>query len=390
MRGRNSGSGASDLFLCAEHVVRPDGEGPGCVRIREDRIADVLAAAPAGARSEAFGEAWIAPGFIDLHMHGLAGVAVEGIDDAGLRTVAATLARHGVTAFLLSTMAAPEDRLRRTLRAVAGLPGVPGAVCLGVHLEGPFLSPDRAGAQDSGHCRPADPGEAARLLEAGGGKVRAVTLAPEHDRDLAVTRYLAGRGIVVSLGHSAAPYETVVAAARAGASTVTHLFNAMPPFHHREPGLVGAALTEPGLIPELIADGVHLDDAAIALAVRCRGSRGCMLVSDSIPATGLADGDHALGGRPVRVRDGIARTADGRLAGSTLTLDRAVLRTARAAGIPVAAAARMAGQVPAGVIGDRERGVLAPGRRADLTVFDASGVRLTLVGGRVAWRRAGA
>ncbi|MBN2491220.1 MAG: N-acetylglucosamine-6-phosphate deacetylase [Planctomycetes bacterium] len=347
------------------------------------------AAAPAGAACEAFGEAWIAPGFIDVHMHGLAGVAVEDIDEAGLRTVAAVLARHGVTAFLLSAVAAPAAWLCRTLEAVAGLPEVPGAVCLGIHLEGPFLDPAWAGAQDAGHCRPADRAEAERMERAAGGRLRSVTLAPEHDPELEVTRYFASRGVVVSLGHSAARHDVAVRAARAGATTVTHLFNAMPPFHHREPGLVGAALTEPGLVPELICDGVHLADAAVALAVRCRGARGCLLVSDAIPAAGLADGEHALGGRPVLVRGGVARTPEGRLAGSTLTLDRAVLNAARAAGIPLGEAARMAGEVPARVLGDRDRGRLEPGRRADITVFDETGVRLTLVGGRDVWRAGG-
>jgi len=384
-------SGCSDFCLFSDRVILPDREGPFHVRIREGRIASVQEAPPPGIRVESFDGAWLAAGFIDLHSHGLAGIGVtaDALEGGGVTALSRAHARHGVTAYLLSTMTAPEAELVDVLTAAARASArAASPTFLGIHLEGPFLNPAFAGAQDSRYCRPADVSEADRLLRAGEGVVRSLTLAPEQDTpELALVRRLAERGVVVSLGHSAADLDTARRAADAGATTVTHLFNAMPPLHHRRPGLVGAALSDDALVCELICDGVHLEPAVVALAVRAKGASRCVLVSDSIPATGLSDGEHRLGNTAVQVRDGIARTPEGRLAGSTLTLDRAVLNTARWAGISVATAARMAGQVPATVLGDDQRGRIAAGRRADLVAFDDQGVRMTMVGGEVVWRR---
>jgi len=383
--------GSSDFGLFSDRVILPDREGPCHVRVRNGRIESVDETRPSGIEVKSFAGAWIGPGFIDLHTHGIAGIGVtaEALDRGGLPTLLQAGARHGVTACLLSTLTAPEAELVDVLAAaVRASERAASPAFLGIHLEGPFLNPEFAGAQDPRHCRPADLSEADRLLDAGAGRVRAVTLAPEQDVvDLAVLRRFVERGVVVSLGHSAADLDTARRAAKAGATTVTHLFNAMPPLHHRRPGLVGAALTEDALVCELIADGIHLEPAVVAFAVRAKGPNGCVLVSDSIPATGLGDGDHALGNKAIQVVNGVARTPEGRLAGSTLTLDRAVLNTVRWAGIPVASAARMASQVPAAILGDSERGRIAPGRRADLVVFDEQGVRMTMVGGEVVWER---
>jgi N-acetylglucosamine-6-phosphate deacetylase len=384
-------SGCSDFCLFSDRVILPDREGPFHVRVREGRIESVRESPPPGARVESFDGAWLGPGFIDVHTHGLAGVGVtaEALDGGGVTALSRAHAEHGVTAYLLSTMTAPEAELVDVLTAAARAAArAESAPFLGIHLEGPFLSSEFAGAQDPRHCSPADVSEADRLLQAGEGVVRSMTLAPERDSpELAVVRLLAERGVVVSLGHSAADVDTARRAADAGATTVTHLFNAMPPLHHRRPGLVGAALTDDALVCELISDGVHLEPAVVALAVRAKGASRCVLVSDSIPATGLGDGEHRLGSAVIHVRDGIARTPEGRLAGSTLTLDRAVLDTARWAGVPVATAARMASQVPAKVLRDSDRGRIAAGRRADLVAFDEQGVRMTMVGGEVVWRR---
>ena len=283
-------------------------------------------------------------------------------------------------------MAASVSSLVAVLSRAATLAGAPHPGFLGIHLEGPFLDPEWAGAQDPGACVPASLDDARALFSAGGSVLRSLTLAPEHDPDLAVTRFLAEQGVVVSIGHSAADPAQVRRAVEAGASTVTHLFNGMPCFHHRSPGLVGAALTEPGLVCELIADGVHMDAVALGLAVSVKGWSRCLLVSDSIPPAELPDGDYSLGSTPIRMEGGVARTREGRLAGSTGSLDRAVLWTAEAAGVPVDVAARMASQVPAGVLGDPSRGRLEVGCRADLVVFDESGVRLTVVGGETVWQ----
>ncbi len=379
--------GSFDFGLFSERVIQPDSVAPRFLGIRRGRIEAVLDAPPAGERTEDLGRAWLGPGLIDVHTHGLGGVAVDGIRPEGLEVLADQYPRHGVTAFLLSTLAGPETRLRETL--TVGEVSPRGAAFLGFHLEGPFLNPDWSGAHDPRFCRSATLDEAGRLLQAARGRLRYVTLAPEVDPDLEVVRFFADHGVVVSLGHSGADAATVRRAVRAGATTVTHLFNAMKPFHHREPGLVGAALSEKALTCEIICDGVHVADTALGLALQIKGPEGCLLVSDSIPATGLPDGDHALGGRPIRVHHGEARLNDGRLAGSTLTLDRAVVNAARLAGVSMAEAVRMASAVPAAVMGEADRGRVAVGCRADLVVLDDRGACATWVEGRPMWRRPG-
>jgi N-acetylglucosamine-6-phosphate deacetylase len=215
-----------------------------------------------------------------------------------------------------------------------------------------------------------------------------VTLAPEVEGALGAIRALVTAGAVVSLGHSVASFEQAEAAFTAGASQVTHLFNAMPPMHHREPGLVGAALTTGGVPVELIADGVHLHPATVRLALAAKSVEGVLLVTDSMAATGCADGEYLLGPMQVFVRNGEARLASGALAGSTLTLDRAVWNVARWTDADLAGAWQMASLNPARQLGLDERlGRLAPGYRADLTAIDAKGnVVLTMVGGEIVYR----
>lgn len=373
--------------LYSRRVIRPGGAAPGCVHMAAGRITAVTAERPAGAAVVDLGDAWVGPGWIDLHTHGRDGVGGDNLSPERADHLARSFARCGVTAFLLSTVTAPERDLVRALTTAAAAAPTGGAAFLGIHLEGPFLNPACAGAQVGAHCRPADPAEAERLLAAGRGVVRMVTLAPECDPDLAVTRLFVAAGVVVALGHSAADADTVARAVEAGAGVVTHLFNGMPAFHHRRPGLVGAALSHRHLACELIVDGVHLSAEAVRLAVAAKGWERCLLVSDSIPAAGLADGEYLLGERPIRLEGGVARTREGNLAGSTLGLDAAVPNAARAAGVPLDVAARMASTVPARVIGDDSRGVIVPGRRADFTVFDDHGVRMTVVAAEVVHER---
>jgi N-acetylglucosamine-6-phosphate deacetylase len=377
--------GFNDYCLFSRRVILPGSMGPRFVHVARGTVVAVRDTAPPGVAVRAFGDAWISAGFMDLHTHGRAGISVDNLDGPGLARLAAAHARQGVTAFVLSTMAGSVSSLAVTLARVDALAAAPETGFLGIHLEGPFLNPEWAGAQDPRACGPANLVDARRLREAGGACLRSITLAPERDPGLAVTRFFASEGVVVSLGHSAADPTLVRRAVEAGATTVTHLFNGMPRFHHRRPGLVGAALTEPDLACELIADGVHVDVVALCLAVQAKGWSRCLLVSDSISPAGLPDGTYSLGSTPIRVEGGVARTAEGRLAGSTASLDQAVHRVARAAGVSVDTAARMASQVPAEVLGDPERGRIEAGRRADLVVFDETGVRLTLVGGETVW-----
>ncbi len=332
------------------------------------------------------GDAWLAPGFVDIHTHGLDGVGPEGLDADGLARLSAAHARHGVTSFVVSTMTAPEASLVATLRVAAAAPPLPGARFVGVHLEGPFLDPASAGAQNPEHCRPADVAECERLLDAGGGCVRMMTLAPEHDADFAVIRRLCAAGVVVALGHSAADASLARAAVDAGARVVTHLYNGMARFHHRDAGLVGLALTDPRVTAELIVDGIHVDATAVSLAIAAKGIRGVALISDSIPAAGMGDGRFTLGDEPVVVDGGVARREGGALAGSTLTLDAAVRRVRIDNGVTIDDAVAMASTVPARTLG-LDGGVLTPGAPADLVALDDDGPCATWVDGRRVWRR---
>jgi N-acetylglucosamine-6-phosphate deacetylase len=305
----------------------------------------------------------LSPGFVDLHVHALDGVGIIGQPDvAGLSRA---LARRGVTSFLATTAAAPVDELLALLAPAS----VPGARCLGVHLEGPWLSPAHVGAQPrEALCDPSLP-DLERLLAA--GPPRMITLAPELSGGLEVVRSAAAAGVVVSLGHSGATYEQGLAALEAGASHLTHCFNAMRPLHHREPGLIGAVLDHPTATVEVIADGVHVHPSAVRLLWRALGPGRLCLVSDAV--------DVALPGAEV------AQLVDGTLAGSRIGLDAAV-RNLVAWGAPLADALVMASATPASVL--RAPSALAVGAPADVVLLDDDlQVEATVVAGEVVWQR---
>lgn len=311
------------------------------VLLADGRVAEVR---PAGT-APALEVDLIAPGFVDVHVHALDGCGVIG--DTDVAGLGAALARRGVTSYLAGTITAPLDHVRAVL-AVADAPG-----CLGVHLEGPWLSAARAGAQPVEHLRPPSVTELESLLAA--GPVRVVTLAPELPGATEVIRAARDAGVVVSLGHSDATFAQAVAAVEAGASHVTHCFNAMSGLHHREPGLVGAALDCAGLTVEVIADGVHVHPAAVRALVASAGASRVCLVSDAVDL-----------GAP---GEGAVRLADGTLAGSRAGLDAAV-RNAVAWGIPLADVLTMASTTPARVAGRPDLGRIAVGAPADLVLLD--------------------
>jgi N-acetylglucosamine-6-phosphate deacetylase len=304
--------------------------------------------------------------------------------------MACFLARHGVTGFLPATvtasMPATEIAIGRVRRAMQGSTG--GARVLGVHLEGPFLSAERLGAQSPDHCIPPTQPSVEHLISLVEGLPCIVTLAPEVPGGLAAIRAFARAGAVVSVGHTVATTEQAEAAFAAGATHVTHIFNGMPPMHHRRPGVVGTALLAEGVRVELIADGVHLHPTIVRLVIAIKGADGVILISDAMAATGCADGDYVLGPVKVRVQDGVARLESGALAGSTLTLDRAVDNVARWTG-DLGAAWKMASLTPARQLGAADRlGQLAVGHLADLVALDRDGqVVLTMVGGEIVYRR---
>jgi N-acetylglucosamine-6-phosphate deacetylase len=313
------------------------------------------------------------PGLIDLQVNGCFGVDLAEVDAAGWARVVQRLPETGTTAFLPTFVTAPVGELSEALRWAAGFVADPptGARVLGVHLEGPFLAPGRAGAHRRDRILPPTTAMVADLLAAGAGVLRVVTLAPEVKGGLAAVAALASAGVVVSIGHSDATGRQVAAAADAGARMVTHLFNAQRPLHHREPGVVGQALADHRLTCGLIADPSHVVATACAIAFAAAPGRIC-LVTDASAAAGMPPGRYRLGGEPVEVRPGddrAPRLADGTLAGSVLRMDRAVANTV-AAGVGLAEAVAAATRIPADLIGRPDLGRLTPGAAADLAWLD--------------------
>jgi N-acetylglucosamine-6-phosphate deacetylase len=306
------------------------------------------------------------PGFVDLQVNGFAGVDFLGADADAYARAGDALLETGVTAFLAAFITMPEAALVDALR---GLPGdVAGPRVLGAHVEGPFLSPARLGTHPPEARRDPDPALLTRILDA--GPVRLVTLAPELPGALGLVDLLVARDVVVSCGHSDASAAEAAAAFDRGARAVTHVFNAMRPFSHRDPGIAGAALTHPGVTVQLIADGVHLAREAVLLAWGSARGR-VALVTDAVAAAGLGDGSYVLGEMRIEVRDGIARREDGVLAGSAVTMIEAV-RNVHRLGIPLEEAVRAASEVPARLLGETTLGRLEVGLPADVVVLDDS------------------
>jgi N-acetylglucosamine-6-phosphate deacetylase len=373
-------------LLAGGRVVTPD-DGvmtDAWVHVQGAAIASVSPSRPAvDAPVVDLEGAWLLPGFVDLHMHGGGGHNVA-VSAESMESAVAFHRRHGTTATLVSLMTAPVDDLSDQLTWAAELVRR-GATArghvLGSHLEGPFLSPWRSGAQNVAHMIAPDAGVLDRLVAAADGSLRMVTLAPELEGALALIGPLRQQGVIVAMGHSDATYEQATAAIRAGANHATHLFNAMAPLHHRAPGLVGAAL-ESGIPCELINDGRHVHPAVVRLVARMIVCP--VLVTDAIDASGVGDGTYVLAGQEVRVRDGEARlTRTESLAGSTLTMAEALRRAVTDSGLGIEEASAAASANPARVLGvEASLGSIASGRRADLVVLDdALEVTAVMAGG---------
>jgi len=332
----------------------------------------------------------VVPGFVDLQCNGAVGIDLS-TEPERLWEVAAALPRWGVTAWLPTIVTGPADLRARALRSLRSGPpmegDVPYATPLGLHLEGPFLAPERRGAHRAEHL--AAPSVLVVDAEgwSRGGGVALVTLAPELPGALDVVRALVERGVVPAAGHSSASAAQAAAALDAGVAYVTHLFNAMAPLHHRAPGLAGVALTDERVGVGVIADGVHVAPSMVALAARAVGDR-LSLVTDAVAALGMSAGPVRLGGAEAEATDDGIRLADGTLAGSTVSLDAAVRNLVAFAGVPLAEAVRAVTSTPARLLGLDDRAAVAPGAVGDLVLLDSTGaVVATVVGGRVAYDR---
>jgi N-acetylglucosamine-6-phosphate deacetylase len=322
----------------------------------------------------------LVPGFLDVHIHGAGGHDVMEATEEALRAVTETAAAHGTTALLATTVTASEQRIRESAQGIArvissqqaAIPQTrPRAEIVGIHFEGPFISATRRGVHLAEWIAPPSVAALKGYLQAAEGTGRLLTLAPELPGALELITFASGAGLVVAMGHTDATYAEACAAIHRGVRHAAHVFNAMRPFSHRETGVLGAILTSPEVSAELIADGVHVDPPAMRLLLASKGAERVILVSDSTAATGMPDGKYQLGTFEVVVTRGVCRNAEGKLAGSTLTLDRAV-RNMVTLGVPLAAAVRMATLNPARLLGlEQRKGVLRPGADADLVLLDS-------------------
>ncbi|GAC1622756.1 MAG: N-acetylglucosamine-6-phosphate deacetylase [Candidatus Acidiferrum sp.] len=331
---------------------------------------------PPGAQEVIAHDLTAVPGFLDVHIHGAGGRDVMEGDVSALQTVANTLARYGTTSFVATTVTAnPED----TFHSVAGIARYiaqqhetidPLAEVLGIHFEGPFISPERRGVHPLEWVRTPSADFLEKLLHYAAGNARILTIAPELLGAMPCIDAARKAGLVVGIGHTDATYEQARAAIAHGAHHAIHVYNAMRPFSHRDTGVIGAVLTSPEVSAELIADGVHVDEAAMRLLLQAKGAGGVILISDGTSATGMPDGKYSLGNIEVTVAGGVCRNAEGRLAGSTLTLDRA-LRNVVGLGATLADAVRMLTLNPATLLGvEFKKGALRVGADADIVLLD--------------------
>lgn len=333
---------------------------------------------------------WIFPGLIDIHVHGNAGYDVMDGTKESLVEISKSLSSYGVTGFLATTMTAPFAEIKKALNAIVETADSPElkAQLLGVHLEGPWINPKMKGAQaEENITHPADE-QVEAVLRLIGEKLRVVTIAPEMPEALAAIEKLSQHGVICSIGHSEATLEQVNAAVEQGASHVTHMYNGMRGLHHREPGVVGATLVNDRLTCDIIADLIHAHPSAVELVFRMKGRERLLLISDGMRAVGMPDGTYDLGGQTVHVHKCIARLTDGALAGSTLTLNRAIQHLVETLHVDVTDAVYMAATAPARKLGlGSRKGSLEVGKDADLVVLAPDyRVLATVVKGRVVYQ----
>jgi N-acetylglucosamine-6-phosphate deacetylase len=329
----------------------------------------------------------IAPGFIDQHVHGGGGVEVMSADPENMAEIAKFHATHGTTAFLATTFTAPPETINKVAEAYAILDGADykGAKCLGLHLEGPYLSPEFPGIHSVNYMRLPSLNEILDIHRISNFGVKLITMAPELDGALGIASTLIKAGMVCSIGHSGSDYETGTKAIEAGFTCVTHCFNQLRPFHHRDPGILGAALTRPELSVELIIDGNHLHNATVDMVWKLKGPENIILVTDAMSHTGMPDGTFESINGNLTLSGNTVQNGDGKLAGSVLTLDVAVKNMLRINEYSLTDVFRTVTYNPARLLGlNKRKGSLYPGKDADLVVLTTDlDVIMTMVGGEV-------
>ncbi|MFD3661923.1 N-acetylglucosamine-6-phosphate deacetylase [Streptomyces sp. NPDC058659] len=360
---------ADHKVLAGAHVVLPTGiVENGRVIVDGERI---TGSAPEGAPTVDLTGHWVVPGFVDMHNHGGGGASFTSgtVDD--VLTGVHTHRLHGTTTVVASFVTGDMDFLTQRAGLLSEL-AEQGEIA-GLHFEGPFISPCRKGAHDETLLRDPDPAEVRKLIDAGRGQAKMVTLATELPGGIDSVRLLAEHGVIAAIGHTDATYEQTVAAIDAGATVATHLYNAMPALGHRTPGPIAALLEDERITVELINDGTHLHPASLELAFHHAGAERVAFITDAMDAAGFGDGTYSLGPMAVEVKDGVARLVEGgSIAGSTLTLDRAFKRAATIDGLPVESVVQAISANPARLLGVYDRvGSLEPGKDADLVVLDA-------------------
>jgi len=381
---------ASTLFTPLERIEQPlllmDGGSMVEVTSRAGREV------PTNIRLVDFADGILAPGFIDLHIHGGAGHDVMEAGAGALPPVERLLVSHGVSSYFPTTVTAPLDatlsaltRLADAIEAAGRSPqpqnGELRARPLGIHLEGPFISHKRRGVHPPENLLAPSPAAFDRFWQAARGHIRVLTIAPELPGALEVIKLASSRGVCVSLGHSNADLDAARAGFAAGARHATHTFNAMRPLDHRDPGILGEVLTDSRLSAEIIADGIHVDPVIVQLFLKAKGPEAAVLITDATAATGMPDGRYRLGSLEVEVKDGRCMVGDS-LAGSVLTMDRAVRNVMQFAQWDLQPAVRLATLNPARVAGVKSGGTLQAGAPADLVVLSPSGeVRKTIIRG---------
>ncbi|MBU4472736.1 MAG: N-acetylglucosamine-6-phosphate deacetylase [Actinomycetia bacterium] len=335
---------------------------------------------------------YIVPGFIDIHCHGGNGYDTMDSTYEALMEISKFKAKNGCTGFLATTVTSSiKDTVKalNNIREYSKQSPEGGAEILGVHLEGPFINAMQKGAQREDLILPLSVEVMEKFIKESGGLIKIVTYAPELDTDFKFTSFLNDREIIPSVGHSFADYETIISAIRFGLKSSSHIFNQMKGVHHREPGTVGAILTEKNLFAEIIADCVHVHPAIVNLLVTAKGVDKIILITDAMKAAGLQDGTYDLGGLKVIVKNSEARLESGNLAGSTLIMSKAVKNMIEKMSINIEKSVRMASLNPAQLLGlDKDRGSLTAGKRADIVVLDGNfNVVYTIKKGRVIYSK---